>query len=247
MPASIPEEEAMARSRSTRTRTRWLAAAVVLAVALAVGGPYVYINLVQGDTPDRLYAATEQAAADTTTGGASASGSPDGTWTVGSGSAAGYRVEEVLLGQNTEAVGRTTAVTGELTVSGSQVESGSFTVDLTQVASDEDRRDDQFQDRIMDTATYPTATFELTEPITLDSLPADGATVTATANGELTLHGTTKAVTVQVTVQRSGDGFSVSGSVPVTFADYNIPNPSFGPVTTEDNGEIEFLLALTRA
>ena len=77
------------------------------AVVLAVGGPYVYIN-------------RAGRCADTTTGGASASGSPDGTWTVGSGSAAGYRVEEVLLGQNTEAVGRTTAVTGELTVSGTR-------------------------------------------------------------------------------------------------------------------------------
>jgi hypothetical protein len=53
-------------------------------------------------------------------------------------------------------------------------------------------------------------------------------------------------VTVQVTAQRSGDSFKVSGTIPVTFADYTIPNPSFGPVTTEDHGEIEFLLAFTR-
>jgi hypothetical protein len=46
--------------------------------------------------------------------------------------------------------------------------------------------------------------------------------------------------------QRSGDSFKVSGTIPVTFSDYNIPNPSFGPVTTEDHGEIEFLLAVTR-
>ena len=70
---------------------------------------------------------------------------------------------------------------------------------------------------------------------------------TATANGELTLHGTTKAVTVELTVQRDGDTVNVSGSIPVTFADYGIANPSFGPVTTEDNGEIEFLLAFTRS
>jgi polyisoprenoid-binding protein YceI len=78
-------------------------------------------------------------------------------------------------------------------------------------------------------------------------LPADGDTVTATAQGELTLHGTTKQVTVEVTAQRSGDSFEVSGSIPVTFADYDIPNPSFGAVTTEDNGEIEFLLTVDRA
>jgi polyisoprenoid-binding protein YceI len=230
---------------SARNRKHWLVAAVALAVALAVGGPYLYINLIQGDAPDRLDVATEQAAV--ATAGGSASGSLDGTWTAGSGSEAGYRVKEVLLGQDTEAVGRTTAVAGQLTVSGGQVESGSFTVDLTQVTSDENRRDSQFQGRIMDTATYPTATFKLLEPIVLDSLPADGATVTATAGGELTLHGTTKPVTVEVTAQRGGDGFRVSGTIPVTFSDYNIPNPSFGPVTTEDHGEIEFLLAFTRA
>jgi hypothetical protein len=56
--------------------------------------------------------------------------------------------------------------------------------------------------------------------------------------------------------RRAGDGpghrpaqrrqLQVSGAIPVTFADYTIPNPSFGPVTTEDHGEIEFLLAFTR-
>jgi polyisoprenoid-binding protein YceI len=235
----------MARRQNTRRWTRWVVAGVALAVTLAVAVPYIYINVVQGDTPDRLAVATEQEAADTTSDGASAS--LDGTWTVDSGSQAGYRVKEVLLGQSTEAVGRTTAVTGQLTVSGSQVESGSFTVDLTKVTSDEDRRDSQFQGRIMETATYPTATFKLLQPITLEELPADGDTITATAQGELTLHGTTKQVTVEVTARRNGDGFEVSGSIPVTFADYDIPNPSFGAVTTEDRGEIEFLLIFTRA
>jgi len=37
----------------------------------------------------------------------------------------------------------------------------------------------------------------------------------------------------------------VAGTIPVTFADYDIPNPSFGPASTEDHGEIEFLLVLS--
>ena len=236
----------MARSAGSRPRRRLVVAAAVLVVALAVGGPFVYINYLKSDAPERLGVATGPAAASDGTGDATG-GSLDGSWTAGSGSVAGYRVKEVLLGQNTEAVGRTSAVTGKLTVSGSQVASGAFRVDLTQVTSDEQRRDAQFQGRIMETATYPTASFELTEPIDLDTLPAEGATSSAKASGKLTVHGTTKAVTVQVTVQRSGDSFKVSGSIPVTFADYGITNPSFGPVTTEDHGEIEFLLALTRA
>jgi polyisoprenoid-binding protein YceI len=235
----------MARRRNTRRWARWTVAAVALAITLAVAVPYLYINVLQGDTPDRLAVATEQEATDSTS--PSAGASLDGTWTVDSGSQAGYRVREVLFGQRAEAVGRTTAVTGQITVSGSQVESGSFTVDLTKVTSDEGRRDSQFQGRIMDTAANPTATFKLLQPITLEQLPADGETVTATAQGELTLHGTTKQVTVEVTAKRNGDGFEVSGSIPVTFADYDIPNPSFGAVTTEDNGEIEFLLAFAHA
>lgn len=234
--------ERRARPR-TRGRGRLVLAGAVLALVLAVGGPFAYINFVQEDAPERLGVATATSGADT---GAPTGASLDGTWSVAGGSQAGYRVEEVLLGQNVEAVGRTSAVTGELTVSGTEVQSGSFSVDLTQVTSDDDRRDDAFQGRIMETATYPTATFELTEPITLAELPADGETVTATATGELTLHGTTRAVTVELTVQRDGDTVNVSGSIPVTFADYGIANPSFGPVTTEDNGEVEFLLALTR-
>ena len=235
----------MARRRNTRRWARWTVAAVALAITLGVALPYIYINVIQGDTPDRLAVVTARAATDTTSGSAGAS--LDGTWNVDSGSQAGYRVKEVLFGQSTEAVGRTTAVTGQVTVSGRQVESGSFTVDLTKVTSDEDRRDSQFQGRIMDTAASPTATFKLLQPITLEEVPADGETVTATAQGELTLHGTTKQVTVEVTAQRNSDAFEVSGSIPVTFADYDIPNPSFGAVTTEDNGEIEFLLTFARA
>jgi polyisoprenoid-binding protein YceI len=227
-------------------------AAAVLAVALAVVGPFVYINYHKSDAPERLEVATGQAATASTAAasdgiGDGTGGSLDGTWAAGSGSVAGYRVKEVLLGQDTEAVGRTSAVSGKLTVSGGQVASGAFSVDLTQVTSDEQRRDAQFQGRIMDTASYPTASFELAEPIELDALTAEGATSSAKASGRLTMHGTTRAVTVQVSVQRSGDSFKVSGSIPVTFADYGITNPSFGPVTTEDHGEIEFLLALTRA
>jgi polyisoprenoid-binding protein YceI len=235
----------VARATRTRSRRRWLVAAGAVAVVLAIGGPFVYLNYLQGDAPGRL-AVTGQVATATTTAAGVTGGSLDGTWTVGGGSQAGYRVQEVLFGQDTEAVGRTSAVTGELTVAGGQVESGSFTVDLTQVTSDEERRDSQFQGRIMETTTYPTASFELLEPITLASLPAAGSVVTTTADGELTLHGTTRQVTVELTVQRSGDGVQASGSIPVTFADYGIANPSFGPVTTEDSGEIEFLLAFTR-
>jgi hypothetical protein len=40
----------------------------------------------------------------------------------------------------------------------------------------------------------------------------------------------------------------VSGSIPVLFADWGIPNPSFaGLVTTQNHGLLEFLLKLGRS
>ena len=112
--------------------------------------------------------------------------------------------------------------------------------------SDESRRDDQFNGRIMETSSFPTATFELTEPIDLGAIPANGSQQTYQAAGELTLHGVTNAVEFEVQAQRTGSNFQVAGSIPVTFADYGVGNPSFGPVTTEDNGVLEFPLTFSK-
>ena len=230
-------------------RWRWAAVGVGAAVLVAVGGPYAYTHLIEGKAPAPLSAAAGSPTTRTAGTAAAAADDPvDGTWKVGSGSQAGYRVKEVLFGQQNEAVGRTSSVSGQLAVKGSRVTGGSFSVDLTTVQSDQSRRDGQFQGRIMDTATYPTATFALTQPVALPSLPADEASVSAKAQGKLTLHGTTRDVTVTVTAKRSGGNFQVSGQIPVTFADWNIANPSFGGlVTTEDHGQAEFLLVLTHA
>jgi polyisoprenoid-binding protein YceI len=115
------------------------------------------------------------------------------------------------------------------------------------VSSDRSQRDNQFQGRIMNTATFPTATFTLTRPIQLGSLPAAGSTITAQATGTLAMHGVTKAVTVAVSARRTAAQIQVSGSIPIAFADWNIPNPTFGPVSTDDHGTLEFLVDLTHA
>jgi polyisoprenoid-binding protein YceI len=99
----------------------------------------------------------------------------------------------------------------------------------------------------MEVDRYPTATFELTQPIVLASIPADGVTASTKATGELSIHGVTKTVTFTVTGKRSGSAIQIAGSIPIVFADYNIDNPSFGFVQTDDRGVMEFLLNLARA
>ena len=236
---------------------RWLLLAIGVLVVFAAAGPFVYIHFFNGSTPAALSlspgssspdASTPATAAGTATADTGASGTVAGSWAAGSGSVVGYRVNEVLLGQNTTAVGRTTSVTGHLTISGTTATAADFSVPMATVHSDKSQRDAQFDSRIMDVSQYPTGSFTLTSPIDLAPVPAGGVIKDYTAHGRLTLHGTTRAVTFTLTAERKGAQIEVAGDIPVLFADYNIANPSFaGFVTTQDHGLLEFLLVFSKA
>jgi polyisoprenoid-binding protein YceI len=248
--------------RFTRPRhwLRWLIGAIAVLVVLAAAGPFVYIHFFNGSTPTALSlpSASSSASASSSPGSApaantAASGPVAGTWDAGSGSVVGYRVNEVLLGQNATAVGRTTSVTGHLTVVGTAVTAATFSVPMATIHSDKSQRDARFDGQIMNVAQYPAGTFTLTSPIDLAPLPASGVIKDYTAHGNLTLHGTTRAVTFTLTAERGtgkggGAQIKVAGQIPVVFADYNIQNPSLsGFVTTQDHGLLEFLLVFGRA
>lgn len=220
-------------------------------VVLVSAGTWAYLNLIREPAPERLTlddadGATDAGATTATITTATPAGGVDGAWKAAAGSQAGYRVPEILNGQRTEAVGRTTSVTGDLTLQGTRATAASFTVDLATVTSDEGRRDNQFRGRIMDVATHPQAGFELSSPIDFGSVPEVGGRLTASANGRLTLRGATKPVTFDVEAERTATGFTVAGSIPITFSDYGIPNPSAGPAQVGDEGELEFLLVFAR-
>jgi polyisoprenoid-binding protein YceI len=233
-------------SHGSRHWLRWIVAGVVVVVVLGVGGPYVFIHFIEGKAPAPLsLKSSASASPSSSAAGQATSAAPvAGTWTIGSGSEVGYRVKEVLAGQSQTAVGRTKSVTGHLTINGTSVTAGTFTVPMSTIKSNESQRDVQFDGRIMDVASYPTGTFALTKPISLSPLPAEGVIKTYSATGSLTLHGHTRSVTFPLTAERTTTGIKISGSIPVTFADWSIPNPSFsGFVTTQNHGLLEFLLA----
>jgi polyisoprenoid-binding protein YceI len=218
-------------------------AAIVVAAVLVTAGTFVYIQFIRDDPLPKL-----TLDADTSSTVPSGDGTIVGTWKVSSaGTQVGYRVNEVLFGQKAETVGRTSDVTGSLTIEGTTVTAADVEADMTSVESDENRRDNQFRGRIMDTSRYPTATFTLSEPIEFESEPAAGQVVTKTATGALTLHGTTKEITVELSsLWDGGDTIRVQGEIPITFDDYGIPNPSFGGITTEDHGSLELLVVFTK-
>jgi polyisoprenoid-binding protein YceI len=240
--------------RGRRRWARWLIGAIGVLVVLFVGGPFVYIHFIEGKAPAPLglspkTTTTVAGQFGVTTAPTAAASSPaiSGTWNVAAGSNVGYRIQETLFGQSNTAVGRTSTITGSITIDQADITAARFSVDMTTVKSDQSLRDSQFQGRIMDTSSYPTATFVLSEPIRLGTIPALGTILTETATGNLTLHDTTKSVTFQVQARRSGSTISVSGSIPIVFADYGIDNPSGGPATTANHGLLEFLLNFSHA
>jgi polyisoprenoid-binding protein YceI len=189
------------------------------------------------------------------TGAASSigAGGLDGTWAIDtsigsfsdfSSSWVGYRVDETLAGNRANtAVGRTPDVSGTLALSGTQITSVEVTANLQTLESDDNRRDGQLQRQAIQTSQFPEATFKLTGPVELGTLPTDGQTITATATGELTLHGVTRTVAVPIEARLSGDVVTVAGSIAILFADYDIERPtSFVVLSIEDHGVMEFQL-----
>jgi len=217
---------------------------IALGVSL-VAGPFLYIHVVQGQAPAPLSLASPSSGAGSGTADTTSTKGTSGTWKVAAGSLAGYRVREVLFGQRNVAVGRTSQISGSMTVDGSTISEATFMVNMTSITSNESRRDEQFNGRIMETATYPTATFTLTKAIGFASVPKPGTERTFQVTGTLTLHGVSRTVTFAATGRFTGSAVQLVGSVPIRFADYGISNPSFGPVTTEDHGVLEFSLKLT--
>ena len=165
---------------------------------------------------------------------------PDGTWTVQSGSVAGFRVEESFLVQSGTIVGRTSAVSGSLVMSHNQVNSGSFQADLSKLTMGGKPNDSFF--KLLDTTQYPTATLTLTNPIVFDSIPSNNQILSSNAAGSLTMHGITHPVTFTFSGRYDGTVLEAIGSAPVLASDWNIDSP-FG---IHDNDVIEFLVILQR-
>jgi len=235
-----------------RKRTLVVAGAVVMLAVLGFAGWWFFIR---DDAPDPVdidraaEGVDDEAGADTT--------ETDGVWSVDpevgdfadfSSSFVGYRVQEELatIGANT-AVGRTPAVTGTMQIEGTSIESVVVEADLTQLVSDESRRDGQLRTRGLETDTFPTATFALLESIELDAIPAAGETISETAHGELTVHGVTNEVEVPLEARLVDDVIAVTGELELELGDYGIEPPTTAIVlSVSEDATLELQLFFTK-
>jgi polyisoprenoid-binding protein YceI len=228
---------------------------VVVLLAVLGGGFFLLANRSSDSPPPAALdpaASTTAAGATGTTQAQDGAASPDGTWQISDdgSSFVGYRVKEQLAFRNSpnEAVGRTTAVTGTMEVAGDTVEQVRIEADLTQLTSDESRRDNAIRQRGLQSDQFPTATLELAEPIKLDATPAEGEDVRGQGKGRLTVHGVTRDVDLDLQGRWTGETIQVAGQLPVKMSDFQIEPPRFGPVVSvEDSLTIDLNLVFERA
>ena len=195
------------RPRSVRA---WLLSALAAVVAVGAAGVlFIYFVLFSHSAPAPL-ALTSPAA--TVQSPALTSSEIPGTWTVGSKSVAGYRVHERLafLSAPSDAVGRTSQITGGATITGSAgaltVSAASFTVNVESLTSDQSMRDSHIQTLGLESAQFPHATFVLSSPVTLPANATSGAEIAVSLHGALTIHGVTKTVTIPAQARLTGIG-----------------------------------------
>lgn len=190
---------------------------------------------------------------------AGSAGGLTGTWKVAAGSEAGYRVREKFVNQpsTTEAVARTTTVSGGLVVTGAggsalQATALHFTADLSTLMSQDKyavfqtyQRDFFIRTVYLMTDKYPNADFtadSVAVPAGIESGP-----VTFSVAGKLTVHGQTNPVTTQIHVQLTGDQVEVVGTITVDMRDFNISPPDISFTKAEPSVVIEYKLLLARA
>ncbi len=164
---------------------------------------------------------------------------------------AGFRINEELanLGAKT-VVGRTPDVAGSMELSGTQVIGAEFIVDMTSLVTDNGSRTNAIKGTNggLETTTFPDARFELSQPIELGELPAEGAPIQVEAVGNLTVRGVTNAVSIPLTAEMQAGVISIFGNLDgMLLADYGIPKPSAAVVVSvEDNAILELQLFLSR-
>jgi polyisoprenoid-binding protein YceI len=146
------------------------------------------------------------------------------------GNEARYRVREQLAGFDLpkDAIGATKNVTGRVVIGpdGKVVkESSKVTIQLSELKSDQGRRDNFLRRNTLETAKFPNA--ELV-PVALEGLLlpiAPGSSQTFVVRGDLTVHGVTRPTTWQVTARGEGKDVVGTAATAFTFKDFALEQP----------------------
>lgn len=214
----------------------------IVALALVAVGPVLY-KLIMGPglRTDGIHA----------DGAAPAATDMNGTWSVVAGempnhSSAGFTFAEILPGEEKITSGSTSDLSGEILIEDNTLVSGLVTVDMSNITTDQAKRDVNVRMKLFHTDQFPEATFKVTGSVDLAGLPADGSVAEVVIPGELTIHGVTKEVEPTFEVLRTGEQVIVASDIRINRLDYRVETPEFVAAKIDENGEINVRIALEK-
>lgn len=258
----MPADNPPSNDVTTKNRRPFFVVLGAIGLIVIIGGAALIWYLNQ-PVPEEvsIEAAVEDAATTVPVATSQSASEPeglDGAWSVdvsigefsfedATSSFVGFRIQEVLATVGaTTAVGRTPVVDGSFVLTGTVVTQTMIEANMTEIVTNASRRDRAVQ-RALDTDTFPTATFTLTDPIDLGAIPDEGEPASAMAVGELTIKGVTQPIEIPLEAQLVGDLIAIVGAVDITFNDWGVSVPSAPVVASvEDHGILELQLFFTR-
>jgi polyisoprenoid-binding protein YceI len=152
-----------------------------------------------------------------------------------------YEISEVFLNENNRlftAVGTTNAIAGDVLLdraSPNASKVGEIVIDISQLRSDDSRRDNAIRRQWLESARYPLVTFKNTK---LEGLPpsfSEGVEFSFKITGDMTIRKVTKPITWEVTAKLEGNTLRGLASVKLKLTDFEIPNPSLATLTVDNN------------
>lgn len=111
-------------------------------------------------------------------------------------------------------------------------ENVAVSIKVTSFDSDNNNRDSHAVE-VLEGLKYPNVTFVSSD---IKAVESGGLT----ARGNLTFHGVTKPVVVQVARKEAGGKMTLTGSFPVNMSDYKIERPSLMGMKTDDEMTLQF-------
>ena len=166
-------------------------------------------------------------------------------------SSVSYTIDETLAGATRTATGTTHGVAGDIVVDdGDPAAShlGEVVVNVEQLTSDQELRDNRIRNDFLQSSRYPEARFSPTSTDGLPSQITDGTPYDVTITGDLTVRDVTAPVTLDATVTRNADALDIDATTTVKLSTYGAgPISIIGLVTTGDDVQLAFDLVAPEA
>ena len=136
-----------------------------------------------------------------------------------------YEVEETLAGRSNTAVGTTKGVAGDVLVDYADPQNsevGEIVVNVQQLDSDQQLRDERIRHDFLESNRYPLVTFVPTAVEGIGDDLGDGSRHEVQVTGDLTVKETTNPVTLDAVVTSSGDELHIEAEATVLMSDFGV-------------------------